>query len=107
MRKMIYYIFVDDEREDLFDAISNTVGYTYVHCHTYESAIDHLKLYEGNPIVIDLDHDLGLGKTGYDIAKYIVENHIELYGFQIHSCNPVGQYNIRQLLTHYGYKEIF
>jgi hypothetical protein len=27
-------------------------------------------------------------------------------GFKIHSANPVGHFNISQLLTHYGYKEL-
>lgn len=42
-------------------------------------------------------------KTGYDIAKYIVENKIPLYGFVCHSMNPVGRSNIEDLLCHYGY----
>ena len=56
---------------------------------------------------ISLDHDLGEDKTGYDIAKYIVENQIQLKGFKVHSANSVGRFNIVQLLTHYGYKEIY
>lgn len=56
---------------------------------------------------ISLDHDLGEDKTGYDIAKYIVENQVQLKGFKVHSANPVGRFNIVQLLTHYGYKEIY
>ena len=52
------------------------------------------------------DHDLGVDKTGYDVAKYIVEHQIEIKGFKIHSANPVGRFNIRQLMTHYGYKEL-
>ena len=56
--------------------------------------------------IISFDHDLGEDKTGYDIAKYIVENNINIGGFNIHSMNVVGRKNIRDLLTHYGYKEI-
>lgn len=56
---------------------------------------------------ISLDHDLGEDKTGYDIAKYIVENQVQLKGFRVHSANSVGRFNIVQLLTHYGYKEIY
>ena len=56
---------------------------------------------------IDFDHDLGDDYlSGYGIAKYLVENQIPMAGFRIHSMNPVGAENIRQLLTHYGYDEI-
>ena len=54
--------------------------------------------------IISLDHDLSEDKTGYDIAKYIVENQIKVGAVAIHSANPVGKFNINQLLTHYGYK---
>ena len=57
-------------------------------------------------LFISFDHDLGLGKSGYDIAKYLVEHNIDIAGFTIHSMNPVGRKNIYQLLTHYGYKYI-
>ena len=57
-------------------------------------------------IYISLDHDLNDVKTGYDIAKYIVENKINIDGFNIHSMNVVGRKNIQDLLIHYGYKEI-
>ena len=49
----------------------------------------------------------GEEKTGYDIAKYIVASNIKIKeGFKIHSANPIGRYNISQLLTHYGYQEL-
>lgn len=51
-------------------------------------------------------HDDTLAPSGYDICKYIVENHIPLVGFHLHTMNPVGRENMRRLLTHYGYKEI-
>ena len=35
-----------------------------------------------------------------------IENDIAIEGFKIHSMNLIGVSNIRQLLTHYGYKEI-
>ena len=61
-------------------------------------------LKDDNYDIISLDHDLGEDKTGYDIAKYIVENQIKVGAVAIHSANPVGKFNINQLLTHYGYK---
>ena len=68
---------------------------------TYDEAIQYL----GDEYdVISLDHDLGEEKTGYDIAKYIVENQLKIGKVAIHSANPVGRDNIKQLLTHYGYE---
>ena len=59
------------------------------------------------PFAISFDHDIGDEYySGYQVAKYIAENEIPMVGFAIHSMNPVGADNIRQILTHYGYKEI-
>jgi hypothetical protein len=52
---------------------------------------------------ISLDHDLGEGATGYDLAKYMVEQGCwpkrDIY---LHSANPVGRWNMYQLLSHYA-----
>lgn len=118
---MNYYIYIDDIRNDdswfakTFDA---TIWRPFI-CRTYKSAIGVLNWISGcypeAGIVIDLDHDLGElqemcgevvdERTGYDICKFIVEHKIPLVGFHIHSMNPVGAENMRQILTHYGYKE--
>lgn len=50
---------------------------------------------------IDLDHDLGEEKTGYDICKYIIENNIQCKTLYIHTSNPVGRYNMEQLIKRY------
>lgn len=79
------------------------------HCKTYNQTIASLNYFmwcEGGIDVISLDHDLGEEKSGYDIAKYIVEEQIPIGAFAVHSANPVGAKNIRELLTHYGYKEL-
>ena len=101
---MKIYIFIDDEREEMFNKIATKVGYKYIHCHSYETAIGCIELYKDSQLILDFDHDLGLGKTGYDIAKYIIENDIAIQGFKIHSMNVVGRKNIHDLLIHYGYK---
>ena len=98
------YIFLDDEREEMYNQISANKDFLYVHCYTYEEAINVLKLADITNIVIDFDNDLGTVKEGYDVAKYIVENQIPLLYFKIHSMNPVARKNIYELLTHYGYK---
>lgn len=64
------------------------------------------KANEYDKIFISFDHDLGGTLTGYDVAKYIVENECNLTGFTVHSMNPVGAKNIIDLLTHYGYHKM-
>lgn len=57
----------------------------------------------GMPEFISFDHDLGLGKTGLDCAKWLVEfcldNQVPLPEFTVHSQNPVGKENIEMLLN--------
>lgn len=98
----ILYIFVDDVREPP----SLDDSFVTVTCRTYETAIEAIKFFSDcrSKFMLDLDHDLGEGKTGYDICKFIVENQIPTICVKIHSMNPVGVYNMKQLLSHYGYK---
>lgn len=116
---MKHYIYVDDIRDDdiWFNRhLSNRTWYPHL-CRTYQQTIDLITaiLYSGETaqFFLDLDHDLGEGNenelepSGYEICKWIVENQIPLVGFHIHSQNAVGAANMRQLLTHYGYKELF
>lgn len=96
------YLFIDDIREPEYE-FYNTMEIWVA--RNYKEATEWL-----SHIVFDLvsfDHDLGEEKTGYDIAKFIVENDIAILdGFKVHSANPVGRFNIEQLLTHYGYNFI-
>lgn len=98
------YIFVDDIRKPV--RIPDGMAYTV--CRDYNTAISEIKRYIGyeSEIIVDFDHDLGTNKSGYDIAKWIVGQGYPNIRFRIHSMNPVGVKNIRELLTHYGYKEI-
>lgn len=66
---------------------------------SYTDAIDKIKStkYDG----IDLDHDLGQSKTGYDICKYIVDNNIYFKNILLHTSNPIGKQNMFELLNHY------
>lgn len=94
------YLFIDDLRIP-----APRPGYQLYVARTYDEAIRALEQQEFD--LISFDHDLGEEKTGYDIAKYIVASNIKIKeGFKIHSANPVGRYNISQLLTHYGYREL-
>lgn len=81
----------------------------YYWCKDYDTAIQAIRAYIifGYDINhISFDHDLGGEKSGYDVAKYLVENQIDIKCFSVHSMNPVGRNNIIQLLTHYGYAEL-
>jgi len=67
---------------------------------TYDEAI---KLIDTGKIkFISFDHDLGEGKTGYDVAKYIEEGAyngtISRIYYKVHSANPVGSQNIKQAM---------
>lgn len=115
---MNHYIYLDDIRED--DTwFRRNLALQKWHPHvvrTVEQAKNLIWaiLYSGESasFIVDLDHDLGEGNenelepSGYEFCKWIVENQIPLVGFHLHSMNVVGSQNMRQLLTHYGYREI-
>jgi hypothetical protein len=69
----------------------------------------------GVPEAISFDHDLsedsvldGKVYTGYDCAKWLCEycmvNGIPLPEYNVHSANPVGASNIKQLLDNFKRK---
>lgn len=74
---------------------------------TYENAIRFVG-YCGIPNYISFDHDLGEEKTGYDFAKWLVEQDLcgsnkfpDDFEFNVHSANPVGVKNIEGLFKSY------
>ena len=104
--KEVVYIWLDDERQ--VPKVKKKFGYHVAKIFRvtdYNECIETLEKYRGvlDEIWLDLDHDLGLGKTGYDVTKYIVKNGIEVR-YNVHSMNPVGKKNIEQLFSRYGYK---
>lgn len=104
---MNIYIYVDDIRtNDAFFRKNFNANWQVEVCRSYQETINALNSHLSDTIVLDLDHDLSEEQTGYDICKYIVENNIPLAAFHIHSMNVVGAQNMRELLIHYGYKEI-
>ena len=103
---MLMFIWLDDERRmPIVNCKKDDIKY---HAHNYNECIEAIQNAQKNnmEIWIHFDHDLGEEKTGYDVAKYILENQIELKQFSVHSRNPVGANNIYKLLTHYGYKYV-
>ena len=101
MNKTIY-IYIDDLRVCPQDTQDK---YIVITARNAETAIDTINFFNsiGQKVIVDFDHDLGDGPSGYDIAKYIVENQVPIVGYTIHSMNPIGVFNINQLLSHYGY----
>lgn len=79
----------------LDDVRSIPEGYDYW-AKTAEDCIRKLES-EGVSFV-SFDHDLGNGKSGYDVAKVIEEmaatNFCKAIEWEIHSANPVGRKDI-------------
>lgn len=84
----------------------------------YKEFVEHINLV-GLPDIISFDHDLAdhlldkdrnilSEKTGYDCAKWLIEycmdNNEELPKFIVHSMNPVGTKNIKDLLNNFKQK---
>ena len=105
---MLFYLYVDDIRDNVpLVRIRNLYGVvTLAKAKNYKRAIEWIQAATAEKlnVVLDLDHDLGEGKTGYDICKFIVTNSIPIKHIHLHTSNPVGMQNMEQLLTHYGYK---
>jgi hypothetical protein len=63
---------------------------------TYKQAISCLK--SGRVKQISLDHDLGEGKTGYDVAVWVEEQaakgKLKKMKWSVHSQNPIGRVRI-------------
>ena len=98
------YIFVDDVR-DIPKDIPDGMG--IVTCRTYKQAVNAINFYvqRNTKIILDLDHDLGCNKSGYDVAKYFVQTGYQDMRFRVHSMNIVGRKNISTLLERYGYQK--
>ena len=100
------FIWLDDERDINWSRVPD--GMAVVQVKTYREAIEKLSFYieHKTKLIVDFDHDLGCKRTGYDVAKWIIASGYNNVRFKIHSMNPVGAQNIREMLLHYGYEEI-
>lgn len=98
---MRYFIWLDDLHPipDWLIKTNNNEN-RVVLARNYQDAINCLQT--GSVTHISFDHDLGKGRTGYDVAKWIEEsakfNLIPRLIWDIHSGNPVGQENIQQAM---------
>lgn len=86
-------LFLDDVREA-------PIGFDVV--RSFEEFTAYIEK-NGVPDLISFDHDLGYNessseKTGYDCAKWLLDNGHTLKRWRIHSANPVGAERIRNLL---------
>ncbi|EMR01425.1 cyclic-phosphate processing receiver domain-containing protein [Cesiribacter andamanensis] len=94
-----YKLYIDDIRTP------KTSGWVVV--RSFDEFVYTIKR-KGIPSEISFDHDLGWDyinnqemKSGYDCAKWLVENDILIQNFNVHSANPVGAKNISCLLENF------
>lgn len=104
-----YGLWLDDMRKPSHKFLISVD--TYYVAESFEDAIFYLASFHEDEsyedLFISFDHDLGASeKSGYDLAKWLIEHNIEIGGFTIHSMNPVGAKNIWHLLTHYNYNYV-
>jgi hypothetical protein len=98
-------LWVDDTRD--------APDHTWVVARNYDDAMHYLRGHQ--VVMLSLDHDLGYywdgkintrfnptEKTGYDICKSMVDEGLWPKFIYFHTMNPVGEENMRQLLTHYA-----
>lgn len=100
-------LWIDDKRNPFKD---NWLNFSPIgkNCEvhwvkSYQEAINFL--IHVWPDAICFDHDLGEEKTGYDVAKFVVEECLNrgllLPKYASQSANPVGRENILKLLRNY------
>ncbi len=100
-------VWLDDIRMSPFPPRDYRTEYPFdeyapydVHVETADALI---KLIDAGKVTfISFDHDLGRGKTGYDVAKYIEESAyagtiLPIY-YKVHSANPIGTENIKRAM---------
>jgi len=82
------------------DDVRDPPSSNWVWAKTYNEAVCFLDFF---PVAeVSLDHDLGPGKTGYDLAVYMetmaAAGVLDKLEWHVHSFNPVGSANIRQAM---------
>lgn len=82
-------LFLDDVR----DPPDNT----WVVVRSFDQATRVILAAQGSKDGIELisfDHDLGPGKTGYDLAKWLTAHRLWPMEIDVHSANIIGRKNI-------------
>lgn len=104
---MKHLLWVDDCRNphdtDLLNISPIAPPFEIYWAKSYHAAIIYLEILW--PDAVCLDHDLGGKRTGYDIAKHIVDRcmneALPLPAYASQSDNPAGRENILHLLDSY------
>jgi len=97
---MSYRLFIDDLR--------NPTSPDWIVARDSASAVKILET-RGCPMEISFDHDLGGDDTAMPIVRRLIDLDLDAGGqyipedfhFTVHSANPVGQENVRELLARY------
>lgn len=97
---MTYKLYLDDIRNPRSDG--------FVVVRSFNEAVNYVKQH-GFPNYVSFDHDLGKSdaKTGYDFAKWLVDQDMRYetmpkdFSYNVHSANPVGAANIRHFIDCY------
>jgi CheY-like chemotaxis protein len=104
MPELLKILVVDDDIKRHVNFLRRLADHTVVSAGSYKEAIAALET--GSPYdVIFLDHDLGTRKSGYDVARYLIEEMSEdLWPEQVivHSLNIIGGPRIVRLLQDAG-----
>lgn len=121
---MIYFLFLDDERQPRAVTWVNLPPYPWTIVRSYGEFVGIVEN-RGLPQFVTFDHDLAEGhyadaaevnkiggkidydklqeKTGYHAAKWLAEycrsRGLDFPAFEVHSLNPVGAKNIREMLA--------
>ena len=85
----------------------------YVWCHSVSAAVYMIELVESQYFreieIIDIDHDAGdYAQYGGDYIKLLdwLQETGRSYPIHIHSMNPVGVANMRQIIQRNGWTEV-
>ena len=94
-------VYMDDQRTPMSKANRNVPDPYWVVVRTIKDTKELLTL--GIVHDLALDHDMGLGDTGYDLAKWMEANNVWPTGkITLHSANIVGRDNMRAVLNRNG-----
>jgi hypothetical protein len=100
---MPWILFLDDVRMPNL-TYPNQDTLDWIICRSFADAVSKTKSL-GCPNKILFDHDLGENETGFDFAKWLINeilNGMQIpndFSFEIHSMNPIGSENIKQLMN--------
>lgn len=128
-----YYLFLDDIREPKDVTWTYLPNKPWIIVRNYSEFVHEIESKGYLPDMISFDHDLsddhyenyngidGEGrliinydkfeeKTGYSCAKWLInyceQKNFDIPAYLVHSMNPVGAKNIRDLLSNYKWKKI-